>query len=51
MDHNATTPTDPRVVEAMLPYFGENYGNPSSPYELSRRTRRAVEEARETVAS
>jgi cysteine desulfurase len=51
MDHNATTPTDPRVVEAMLPYFGENYGNPSSPYELSQRTRRAVEEARETVAS
>ena len=51
MDHNATTPTDPRVVEAMLPYFGESYGNPSSPYELSRRSRRAVEEARETVAS
>jgi len=35
----------------MLPYFGENYGNPSSPYDLSRRTRRAVEDARETVAS
>ena len=51
MDHNATTPTDPRVVEAMLPYFGERYGNPSSPYELSQATRRAVEEARETVAS
>lgn len=51
MDHNATTPTDSRVVEAMLPYFGENYGNPSSPYELSRCSRRAVEEARETVAS
>jgi len=51
MDHNATTPTDPRVVEAMLPYFGERYGNPSSPYELSQHTRRAVEEARETVAS
>ncbi len=51
MDHNATTPTDPRVVEAMLPYFGERYGNPSSPYELSQATRRAVEEAREMVAS
>ncbi len=51
MDHNATTPTDPRVVEAMLPYFGERYGNPSSPYELSQVTRRAVEGARETVAS
>jgi len=51
MDHNATTPTDPRVVEAMLPYFGEWYGNPSSPYELSQRTRRAVEGAREMVAA
>jgi cysteine desulfurase len=51
MDHNATTPTDPRVVEAMLPYFSESYGNPSSPYELARATRRAVEESRETVAS
>ncbi|MCK4681054.1 cysteine desulfurase NifS [bacterium] len=51
MDHNATTPTDPRVVEAMLPYFSERYGNPSSPYELSQGTRRAVEGARETVAA
>jgi len=51
MDHNATTPTDPRVVEAMLPYFSERYGNPSSPYELSQGTRRAVEDARETVAA
>lgn len=51
MDHNATTPTDPRVVEAMLPYFGERYGNPSSPYELSQGTRRAVEDARDTVAA
>jgi cysteine desulfurase len=51
MDHNATTPTDPRVVEAMLPYFSESYGNPSSPYELARSTRQAVERARETVAS
>jgi len=51
MDHNATTPADPRVVEAMLPYFSERYGNPSSPYELSQGTRRAVEDARETVAA
>ncbi|MFH1689415.1 MAG: cysteine desulfurase family protein [Candidatus Eisenbacteria bacterium] len=51
MDHNATTPMDPLVLEAMLPYFGESYGNPSSPYELARGTRLAVEEARETVAS
>jgi cysteine desulfurase len=51
MDHNATTPMDPLVLEAMLPYFGESYGNPSSPYELARGPRNAVEDARETVAS
>ena len=51
MDHNATTPTDPRVVEAMLPYFSGSFGNPSSPYDLARATRIAVEDARETVAS
>ena len=51
MDHNATTPMDPLVLEAMLPYFRESYGNPSSPYELARGTRLAVEAARETVAA
>jgi cysteine desulfurase len=50
MDHNATTPTDPRVVEAMLPYFSEAYGNPSSAYSMAQETRRAVEWAREVVA-
>ena len=50
MDHNATTPTDPRVVEAMLPYFSEMYGNPSSPYSMAQDTKRAIEWARETVA-
>jgi cysteine desulfurase len=50
MDHNATTPTDPRVVEAMLPFFSEAYGNPSSPYALAQETRQAVEWARGTVA-
>ena len=30
MDHHATTPADPRVVEAMLPFFSENFGNPAS---------------------
>lgn len=51
MDHNATTPTDPRVVEAMLPYFTVDYGNPSSAYGLAQTTRRAVERARATVGS
>jgi cysteine desulfurase len=50
MDHNATTPTDPRVVEAMKPYFTDFFGNPSSPYELAQATRSAVERSRETVA-
>jgi cysteine desulfurase len=51
MDHNATTPTDPRVVEAMLPYFTDNFGNPSSPYSLAQDTRGAIERSREAVAS
>ena len=46
-DHSATTPADPRVVEAMLPYFTEDFGNPNSLYELGRRAYRALEEARE----
>jgi cysteine desulfurase len=50
MDNNATTPTDPRVVEAMLPYFSGVYGNPSSPYSMAQDARRAVERAREAVA-
>ena len=50
MDHNATTPTDTRVVEAMLPYFATDYGNPSSGYSLAQDTRRAVERARTVVA-
>jgi cysteine desulfurase len=49
-DHNATTPLDGRVLEAMLPYFRENYGNPSSRHELGRLARKAVDEAREQVA-
>jgi len=50
MDHAATTPVDPRVVEAMLPYFSEKYGNASSIYSLGREARQAIEQARETVA-
>lgn len=51
LDHAATTPTDPRVVEAMLPYFSESFGNPSSIHSLGLETRTSVAEAREKVAS
>jgi cysteine desulfurase len=50
LDHAATTPVDPRVLDAMLPYFSKSYGNPSSLHRLGRAAERAVEEARETVA-
>jgi cysteine desulfurase len=50
LDHSATTPTDPRVVEAMLPYFTEVYGNASSSHGFGRKAESAVEQARETVA-
>jgi cysteine desulfurase len=51
LDHAATTPTDPRVVEAMLPYFSDSFGNPSSIHSLGLETRTAVAEARGKVAS
>jgi cysteine desulfurase len=50
LDHAATTATRPEVVEAMLPYLTERFGNPSSVYSLGREARRALDEARETVA-
>jgi len=51
MDHHATTPVDPRVVEAMLPFFTENFGNPASlTHEHGRRASNAVEEARFGIA-
>lgn len=50
LDYAATTPTDPRVVEAMLPYFTERWGNPSSVYAFGRAARRAVDRARDTLA-
>ncbi len=49
-DHNATTPLDERVLAAMLPYFREHYGNPSSRHAFGREARRAVDAAREQVA-
>ena len=50
MDHAATTAVRPEVLEKMLPYFGQSYGNPSSIYTLAQESRKAVDEARETVA-
>ena len=50
LDHAATTPVHPRVLEKMLPYFRDQYGNPSSVYRLGREAKKAVEDAREKVA-
>ena len=50
MDHAATTPVRPEVLEAMLPYFSENFGNPSSIYEMAQQSRGAVDQARRTIA-
>jgi len=50
LDHAATTPVAPEVLEAMRPYFSEIYGNPSSIYSLGLAAREAVETVRETVA-
>ena len=50
LDHAATTATRPEVVEAMLPYFTENYGNPSTVYELGYKNKSAVTHSRETIA-
>ena len=50
MDHAATTPVRREVLEAMLPYFTESYGNPSGIYGLAQESRKAMDEARETVA-
>lgn len=50
LDHNATTPLDAAVLEAMLPWFREQYGNASSRHEYGRAARRAVDEARQQVA-
>jgi cysteine desulfurase len=51
MDHNATTPLDPQVLETMLPYYKEVFGNASSIHEFGRLARKGVDEARAKVAS
>ncbi len=51
LDNAATTRTAPEVVEAMLPYFSENYGNPSSIYDFASKNKIAVDEQRERIAA
>ncbi|MBO0875203.1 MAG: cysteine desulfurase [Pseudonocardia sp.] len=51
LDHNATTPVDPRVVEVALPYLSEHFGNPSSAHEYARVPREALRRAREQVGT
>jgi cysteine desulfurase len=51
LDHNATTPVHPEVLEAMLPYLGEEFGNPSSAHPYGRRAHDAIEHARSEVAA
>ena len=50
LDHNASTPVHPEVVEAMLPYFAERFGNPSSVHAFGREAREGLETAREQIA-
>ena len=46
LDNNATTKVDPKVLDAMMPYFQEEYANPSSIYDFAKVSNRAVKEAR-----
>lgn len=50
LDNAATTKTAPEVVEAMLPYFTENYGNPSSVYTFASKNKEAITKQREIIA-
>ena len=51
LDHNASTPVHPEVLQAMLPYFGERFGNPSSVHGFGREAREGLETAREQIAT
>ncbi|MFH1905259.1 MAG: cysteine desulfurase NifS [bacterium] len=51
LDYAATTPTDPEVVKAMLPYFTDRFGNPSSIHSFGQEAKAAMEESREKVSS
>jgi len=50
LDNAATTPVKKEVLEAMLPYFTESFGNPSSVYQLAQINKKAIDDARETIA-
>jgi cysteine desulfurase len=50
-DYNATTPLDPQVRDAMLPYFGDIFGNPSSVHSIGRRARALLDDARDRAAN
>jgi cysteine desulfurase len=51
LDNNATTQLDPAVIEEMMPFLTEYYGNPSSGYTFGRQVRQAIDLARERVAA
>jgi cysteine desulfurase len=51
LDHAATSPVHPEVVEEMIPYLTEHFGNPSSIHQLGRRARKVLDDARTTIAS
>lgn len=51
LDHNATTPTHPEVVKAILPYYKEVFGNASSVHQFGQQARKAIDEAREKIAN
>jgi cysteine desulfurase len=51
LDHNSTTPVDPRVIEAMIPYYHERWGNASSLHQFGRQAKAGLEEAREIIAA
>ena len=50
LDHNATTPVLPEVLEAMMPFFTTEWGNPSSSYKFGSKLKKVIETAREQVA-
>jgi cysteine desulfurase len=51
LDHSATTPLDPEVLQAMMPYLTQEFGNASSVYGLGQRARQAIDQARDEVAA